>query len=158
MHSEDLLRQPHVFIVNDLVTTFFASCPMINILSTYNRRMRKSPPSYLFTKTQWSACVLWNACSVMKDSNFYYHCQGACFKPYKLLLSRHTRFSLPFSMNPSRCCMQISSSRSPCRNILSKSNCSTSRAMLVAMLSTVRMYVIFTTGENISTKFTPFYY
>ena len=29
---------------------FFMSYPTINMSSTYNRRMRKSPPSYFFTK------------------------------------------------------------------------------------------------------------
>ena len=37
------------------------------------------------------------------------------------------------------------------------SSCSTSRFMLAAMLSTVRMEVIFTTGANISSKSTPFF-
>ena len=38
------------------------------------------------------------------------------------------------------------------------SSCSTSRSMLAAMPSTVRMDVILTTGAKISLKFTPFFY
>ena len=61
--------------------------------SIYNKRIRKSPPSYFFTKTCWSAWVLWKPRSTVKDSNFLYHCWGACFSTYKLFLSRHTKFS-----------------------------------------------------------------
>ena len=105
------LANPRSFMESDLpnaffkLTILFVSCPSINMSSTYNKRIKKSPSSYLLTNTQWSARVLWNSCSSMKDLNCLYHWCGACFKPYKLFFSRHTRLSFPLSSKPSCYCM-----------------------------------------------------
>ncbi|KAM0959585.1 hypothetical protein ACFX2I_024657 [Malus domestica] len=93
----------------------------------------------------------------MNELNFLFHCFGACLRPYKLFLSLHTKVSLPLTSKPLGCSIYISSSKLPGRNAVLTSNCSSSRSMLAAIPRITRMEVIFTTGEKISSKSTPFF-
>ena len=94
----------------------------------------------------------------MNESNFLYHCRGACFNPYKLFFNLHTRSSFPLTSNPYGCCMKISSFKSPWRNAILTSNYSISRSWLVANPKIVLINENFTTGEKISSKSIPFFW
>ena len=120
--------------------------------------MTKSLSINLFTKTQWSHIILLKPWFSIKKSNFLYHCLGAYFSPYKLFFNLYTSFSLPLTLNPSGCSMYISSSKSSCKKVVFTSSCSISKFKLTANPKTTRIEDIFTTGENISSKSTFFFW
>jgi len=120
--------------------------------------MMKLSWPYLLTKTQWSVSVFLKSCSVIKESNSWYHYLGACLRPYKLFFSRHIKLPLPITSNPSGCSIWIPSSRSPCRNAILTSGCPVSKSRLTARLRTTQIDNIFTIGEIVSLKSIPLFW
>ena len=132
-----------------------ASCPIINISSTYNKIMMNLLLGNLWIYTHGSKVVLLYSWLIMKDSNFLYHCRGACFSPYRIFFHLLTMFSFPLTLKPSSYSIKISSSRSPCTNAVFTSSCSNSRFIRVANPSITQTEHIFKIGENISSKSIP---
>ena len=93
----------------------------------------------------------------MKESNFLYQCLDACLRLYKLLFSRHTKYSLPLIVNLSGCSIYISSTKSPWREAIFTLSCSIFRFILAAKPNTTRIEDILTTSEKISSKSMPFF-
>ena len=87
------LAGPKSFISNDLNKSFFkfpitsTSFSIVNISSTYSRRITNLPLGNFLTYTQWSAFVLVYPWPIINESNILYHHLGACLKPYKLFFN-----------------------------------------------------------------------
>ena len=107
---------------------------------------------------QWSHVILLKPWLSIKELNFLYHYLGACFNAYKLFFNLHTSSSLPLTLNPLGCSINISSFKSPCKKVVFMSSYSISKFKLAANPRTTQIEDIFTTGENISSKSIPFFW
>lgn len=112
-------------ISNSMCNSFSNLLTMLELLlhispsSTYiSKYMMSFSSSY--AKTHKSAHDCLKPKSMRNFTIRLFHCLEACFNPYKLFLSKHTRSSWP---NPLSCSMLIVSSRFPCRNAVLTSNC-----------------------------------
>jgi hypothetical protein len=79
------------------------------------------------------------------------------FRPYTDFFSLQTNSLFPFSTNPSSYFMYISSSRSPYRNVVFTSICSTSRSKETTIDKRNRIEVNLETGEKNLTKVNSLY-
>ena len=111
MHSQYSPRQTHIFHCKRLTQSPLKTCNFLQVLSDnkhiiniQHEDQEISSIMLLHKDTVVSLCLV-ESMVHREGFKLLVPLLGACFSPYKLFLSGHTRFSFPFSSNPSGCCM-----------------------------------------------------